>query len=576
MLPENAAAAQTAAQNALLPVTAAVLANRGLTDKDDIQKFIHTSSKDLPDAFLINDFEKALALLSDALRTKTKICIYGDYDADGVMSTVILYRGLSHLGADVSFYVPHRVHDGYGLNAAAVERISENGCRLLVTCDNGIAALDEISLAKKLGMRVIVLDHHEPIIEDGVQKLPCADAVVDCKRTDSTYPFREMCAGGLCYRFIKEFFGYIKVPFPLDRELITFAGIATVCDIVPLTQDNRILVKNALFLLNRDIKNKGLRILKDMLVKPGGEVTTYTIGFMIGPCINAVGRLEAASEAVELFISDNSEKAVEYARLLVQKNTERKEIMNRAAELLIQKADPSQPVQVLYAPDVHESVAGLVASRVRERFYRPTLVITDSENGCKGSGRSIDEYDLFGNMSAFRPLFTKFGGHSMAVGFSLPRENIDKLRRSLNESCTLDINEMVPSVTLECEIPFDEIDLELARQLAILQPYGKGNETPRFCTNGIDLRTVRFVGAEKNIAQLTFSNASGRQVRGIFFNGADSIKELLAKHQKDGYIQPLENGNTLKMHLSVDIAYSVEINTYNGTDYLQLNIVDIR
>ena len=286
---------QTAAENDISRVMAAVLANRGMTDKNDIQNYLNISSKNLSDAFLINDLEKALALLSSSLDKKEKIYIYGDYDADGVMSTVILYRGLSSLGADVHFYVPHRVYDGYGLNPAAVERIKNDGCDLLITCDNGIAALDETALAKELGMKVIILDHHEPVIENNVQNLPCADAVVDCKRLDNTYPFRDMCAGGLCYRFIKEFYKYIKHPFPLDRELITFAGIATICDIVSLRSDNRIIVKNALYLLNTDIRNIGLQTLKDMLVKQGAAVSTYTIGFQIGPCINAVGRLEAGS-----------------------------------------------------------------------------------------------------------------------------------------------------------------------------------------------------------------------------------------------------------------------------------------
>ncbi len=570
--PETAAFAK---ENNFFAPVAAVLLNRGLADKDALFKYLNTSSKDLPDAFLMNDFEKALALLSSAVDKKQKICIYGDYDADGVMSTVILYRALSELGADVGFYMPHRVHDGYGLNPAAVEHIAGDGCDMLITCDNGIAALEEISLAKKLGLDVIVLDHHEPIVENDIQKLPPADAVVDNKRLDSIYPFRDMCAGGLCYRFVKEFYKYINKKFTLDRELITFAGIATICDIVSLRGDNRILVKNALYLLNNDVRSLGLKSLLSLIVKEGGTVDTYTVGFNIGPCINAAGRLKSAADAVKLFISDDPEEALKYAQLLVQTNKVRQEITDTAAQRFSDNIDLSLPVQVLYDPDVHESVAGLIAGRIKEKFYRPTLVITNAENGCKGSGRSIDEYDLFKNMSAFRGLFTKFGGHSTACGFSLPRENIDVLRQKLNDSCTLDPNTLEPSIKLEYDIPLDQLCIELAYQLAMLEPFGKDNESPLFCTTNAKLCSIRFVGAEKSIAQLTFLSPGGKYIHSVFFGGADSIKDLLAKHQKADYIRPLENGCTLKINLTADIAYSVEINTYNGTDYLQLKIKDI-
>ena len=559
----------------LHPAVASVLLNRGFTDKDAAEKYLNISSKKLPDAYLINDFEKALALLSDAVKKGKNIYIYGDYDADGVMSTVILYRALCELGADVHFYVPHRIYDGYGLSTDAVERIAGEGCEMLITCDNGIAAADEIKLAKNLGMQVIILDHHEPIIENGSQILPPADAVVDCKRLDNTYPFRDMCAGGLCYRFVKEFYKYINQKFTLDRELITFAGIATVCDIVSLRSDNRIIVKNAIYLLNTDVRNLGLKALLALLVRENGKVTTTTVGFNIGPCINAVGRLEAASEAVKLFITNDLQTAEEYAALLVQKNAERKEITAAAAKKLMTEADLSLAVQVLYAPDAHESVAGLIASRIKEKFYRPTLVITDAEVGCKGSGRSVEEYDMYGKMSVHRDLFTKFGGHAMACGFSIPRENIDKLRTALNETCGLDPNLLKPSLKIDYCLPFDELNIDLAYQLDKLEPFGKDNEKPYFCTYSVNLCSVRFVGQQKNTVQLAFSNRTGKQVRGIIFNGTDMIKDLLTKNQKANYIDPLENGSTLKMNLTVDIAYSIDINTYKGVDYLQLNIADI-
>ena len=567
---------KTAADNGISPICAAVLLNRGFSDKKTIEEFLNTSSKNLPDAFLINDFEKALAILSDALDRKEKIYIYGDYDADGVMSTVILYRGLKTLGADVHFYVPHRVHDGYGLNPAAVEKIHDEGCKLLVTCDNGIASLNEIRLAKELGMRTVILDHHEPVVENDAQKLPCADAVVDCKRHDNTYPFREMCAGGLCYRFIKEFYKYINRPFRLDRELVTFAGIATVCDMVPLVSDNRILAKNAIYLLNHDIRNPGLSALVTLLEKPGTTIGDYEIGFHIGPSINAIGRLEAASEAVKLFISEDKDEISEYSKLLYNKNNERKQITRSAEERITKTVDDSMPVLVLYDPDTHESVAGLIAGHIKEKFCRPTLVITKGEEGCKGSGRSVEGYDMYKNLSAFRELFTKFGGHTMAVGFSLPYENIDKLRTALNEACPLKISDMEPSIRLEYEIPLDLVTLGLIRELSILEPFGMKNERPLFYTLGANISSIRFVGADKNIPQLTFSASSNKQIRSVFFGGAEKIKHLLEQNMKADYIKPLENGNTLRINLSADIAYTLNINTYNGVDYPQLNIIDIK
>ena len=560
----------------LLPPVAAALLSRAMEDKKAVEDYINVSSSALPDAYLMNDFKKALALLDDAVEKKQKIYIYGDYDADGVMSTVILYRALWELGADVHYYVPHRVYDGYGLNSAAVERIAGEGCNMLITCDNGIAALDEIALAKKHGMRVIILDHHEPICTDEEQVLPHADAVVDCKRTDNTYPFRDMCAGGLCYRFVKEFYKYTGRKFSLDRELVTFAGIATVCDIVSLRGDNRVFVKNALYLLNNAVYNRGLCALLNLLGKEKGTISTYTIGFNIGPCINAVGRLETAAEAVELFITTDREKAEDYAKLLVQTNKERQEITDSAAQRLIDTVDPSQAVQVLYDPDIHESVAGLIASRVKEKFYRPTLVITNAENGCKGSGRSVEEYDMFGKMSVYRELFTKFGGHTMACGFSIPYENIDVLRKALNETCGLDPKELEPTLKLVCEIPLDDLNIELAYQLEKLEPFGKDNEKPRYCTRAARIATVRLVGAKKSIAQLTFLSPSGKQIRGIFFDGADRIRELMPANSDKEVLDKFENGFSAEVDITADIAYTVEINSFNGRDYLQINIADIQ
>lgn len=567
-----AGAKETAAVHNISPITAAVLLNRGLCSNDEIDEYLNSSSKNLSDTSAINDYAKGLEILKLSLDNNEKIYIYGDYDVDGVMSTSILYKALKALGADVRYYLPHRIYDGYGLNPEAVRKIHSNGCRLLITCDNGIAALSETALAKESGMKVVILDHHEPVIENDRQILPDADAVIDCKRTDCTFPFREMCAAGLCYRFVKDLYKFIGKKFTLDRELVTLAGIATVCDIVELRRDNRIFVKLALYLLENDIRGIGLRYLAAMTVPQGKEITAYTLGFIIGPCINAMGRLETASEATELFITEDEEKARELAIRLTEKNKERKEMTAAASEKLAQQVDPTLPVQVLYSPDIHESIAGIIASRIKEKFYRPTLVITNAAEGCKGSGRSIEGYDMHKELSAVSELFTKFGGHSMAVGFSLPYENINKLRDALNASCKLSAEDMQPVLSAECPIALESIDISLAYELRRLEPFGKGNPKPVFYTSAAKIETARLVGAEKTIVQLWFSAKDMPPIKGIFFGGRETVMELLDKNT----FALLEDGAAHSIDIAADILYSIEINTYKGKDSVQLNISDMR
>ncbi len=557
-------------------ITSTVLFNRGIDTKEKAEKYINTSSEYFTDPYAIPDYEKGLEIVKKAIVNKDKICIYGDYDVDGVMSTTILFKALENLNADVDFYVPHRVYDGYGLNSAAIEKIHSTGCKLLITCDNGISSLDDVALAKKLGMKVIVLDHHEPVVDGQKQILPPADAVIDCKRNDSPFPFRDMCAAGLCYRFTDSLYKYMGLKFGLKRELITLAGIATVCDIVDLREDNRIIVKNALYLLNNSITNIGLKYLVDMSVQKGRQITPYTIGFNIGPCINAIGRLEAASEAVELFTTHNNETAKNYASKLVLKNKERQQITDKAAAALEDQVDISLPVQVLYDPDIHESVAGIIASRIKEKFYRPTLVITNSENGCKGSGRSVEEYDLHKGLSKAGELFTKFGGHKMAVGFSLPYENITPLKKALNDDCEIKPETMIPSVKPECVLTLDDFDLDTAYELRLLEPFGKGNPKPSFCTLSAKLVSIHMVGKDKNIAQMTFLKESGKTVRAVYFDCLENLSEILEKNGCEQNISLLSCGTTVDVDIKTDIAYYIEVNSFNNNDSLQLNIIDMR
>ena len=575
--------AEMAKELGIRQATAAVLANRELYSRKDARDFLFGGEEAFGDPAAMKDMLKGVSLIAQAIQNGKKIAVYGDYDVDGVMSTSILYQTILRCGGRAVFYVPHRQKEGYGLNLKAVEDLSAEGVDVLFTCDNGIAALQEIALAKEKGMTVVVLDHHEPgftgIGEERRDILPKADAIIDPKQRDCGYPFQLMCAGGLSYKFARLLLQEFCIDDTgLEKQLVSFAAIATVCDIVDLLGENRAIVRKGLPEI-RKTENIGLRVLMEEAGLADKVISDYHIGFIIGPCINATGRLESGRQAVELFCSKNEKEAREKAKNLVQLNEERKHLTEEAAiraDLALQEGDArKERVLVLYDPTIHESIAGIVAGRIKDKYYHPTILITGSEDGAKGSGRSIEGYHLFEALFENRDLFTRFGGHAMAAGLSLPVENIDILRKRLNEQCRLTEEEMIPVLRIEKALSFAEIDLGLAKELKALAPFGKGNPAPLFGSKGIRVDRLDIIGKEKNILRMTLSEpSSGTRLSAISFDGYDLLCQLLKE------LYPTEDCD--KMILSgqlpglLDIVYSVDINTYNGRSSVQLMLKDFR
>ncbi|WP_312047222.1 single-stranded-DNA-specific exonuclease RecJ [Anaerotignum sp.] len=562
---------------------ACVLANRGLAERQQSKKFIYGTIDELRDPFLMKDFSLGINLIAKSIRENKKIAVYGDYDVDGVMSTTILYRAILKCGGTAVYYVPHRQKEGYGLNLDAVEALAQEGISVLFTCDNGIAALAEVKRAKELGMTIVILDHHEPgfINEDGLEKdiLPVADAIIDPKQRDCDYPFPMLCAGGIAYKFALHLLQAFDIKDEkLEKEFLCFAAIATVCDIVDLLDENRILVRCGLLEISKT-ENIGLQSLLEETGISGKTINEYHLGFMIGPCINATGRLQSGKKAVELFCEEDTKKAKEIAQTLISLNEERKTLTTQATERamkrIVQENLYNEKVLILFDEETHESIAGIVAGRLKESYYRPVVLITAAEDGAKGSGRSIEGYHLFQSLYQCKELFTRFGGHAMAAGLSLPKENISLLRERLNNACQLTEEQMTPALRLEKQLGFSEIDMELAKQLRALAPFGKENPSPLFASKNISVDRLDLIGKNKDILRMTLSEkASGVRLQALSFDGYSQmlclLKELYPDENCDKILSCGKIGHTL------DFAYTIEINTYNGRNSVQLMIKDFR
>ena len=575
--------AEMAKELGIRQATATVLANRELYSRKDARDFLFGGEGAFGDPAEMKDMLQGVSLIAQAIQNEKKIAVYGDYDVDGVMSTSILYQTILRCGGEAVFYVPHRQREGYGLNLKAVEDLSAEQVDVLFTCDNGIAALQEIALAKEKGMTVVVLDHHEPgftgIGEERRDILPKADAIIDPKQRDCPYAFKYMCAGGLSYKFARLLLQEFCIDDEaLEKQLVSFAAIATVCDIVDLLGENRAIVQKGLPEIQKT-ENIGLRVLMEEAGLADKIVSDYHIGFIIGPCINATGRLESGRQAVELFCSKNEKEAREKAKNLVQLNEERKHLTEEAAEradLALQEGDALRDrVLVLYDPTIHESIAGIVAGRIKDKYYHPTILITGSEEGAKGSGRSIEGYHLFEALFENRDLFTRFGGHAMAAGLSLPVKNIDILRQRLNDQCQLTEEQMIPVLRIEKSLSFAEIDLGLAKELKTLAPFGKGNPAPLFGSKGIRVDRLDIIGKEKNILRMTVSEpSSGVRLSAISFDGYGQLCQMLKE------LYPAEDCDKIilsgQLPSLLDMVYSVDINTYNGRSSVQLMLKDFR
>ena len=467
--------------------------------------------------------------------------------------------------------IPNRVTDGYGLNVNAIERLIGKGMELLITCDNGIAAIEEIKYAKEKGIDVVIYDHHEPVIKDDKEILPEADSVTDAKIENCGYDFTVMCAGGLCYRVMKSFYEYLGQKYTLEKEMIIFAGIATVCDVVDLVGENRAIAKRSLELINDNIENTGLRHLVD--INSLESINEFHYGFVLGPCINACGRLEDASIAVELFIEENEAKASELALKLFELNAERKAITLDSTDRIINEVENSNLIEdkilVVYDKELHESIAGIVAGRLKERYNKPAIVLTKSEKGVKGSCRSIDKYNIFEALNKEKEYLGKFGGHKLAAGLSLPEENVEKFRCSINQHCSLNKEDFEQVFYIDGQLPFDFISLDGAEELDIMHPFGISNTKPIFGTKDLTCRNIRFLGENKTIVAMELADKSGNSNRAIMFNGGDRIEDILLKKN-------YSKENCRDAEINIDALYTLEINEYKDYRNVQLNIKDFR
>ena len=562
-------------------MTATILVNRGLTTAMDINKFMRASLEDLYDPFLMKDMRKAVDIIIEGIEGNKKIVVYGDYDADGVTSTSILYKALSHAGAKVSYYIPDREQEGYGMSTDRIGILKEEGTDIIITCDNGISAIEQVKTAKELGMTIVVTDHHEVgFVEDekGNREyvLPEADALVNPKQKECKYPFKLLCGAGIAYKFSQGLFKSMGLNGKVLEELLQFAGIGTICDIVDLFDENRILAKNALQYLN-NTENVGLQALVEVLGLKDKKISAGTIGFQIGPCINATGRLETANLSVDLLLSEDKERALELANTLNDLNKKRQEMTNESAEQIIAELEASglknQKVIVAYNKNIHESIAGIVAGKVREKYNLPTIVLTAGKEMPKGSGRSIDEYNLFEELLKCKECIENFGGHPMAAGLSLKEENIPRLRKMLNENCKLTEDDITPKIRIDKQVNVMDLTFDELAEIESLEPYGKGNTSPLLGDKGLSINRINIY--KKNIDTLKFvCNPKGdyRSIDGICFGRLEEFETMLKERYGINYEKMLANPLGMKM----DFVFYPSVNEFQGRKSIQMKIVDFR
>lgn len=535
------------------PVTARIIRNRGIEGEDRINLYLNGTVGTLYDPRLMKDMEKAAAILKDKIDRKKKIRIVGDYDIDGVCSTYTLYKAFLRLGAPVDYDIPDRIRDGYGINESIIEKAAEQGIDTILTCDNGISAYSQIELAKKKGMTVVITDHHEVPLEEGKEIIPPADAVIDPKREECSYPFPEICGAVVAWKLVQVLFAECGVPAKEWEELLEFAAIATVGDVMRLQDENRIIVKYGLSRMEHT-SSIGLRKLAAKNNLDLSQITAYHIGFVIGPCLNAGGRLQTAKLALSLLLSGDEEEADRLATELKELNDMRKDMTEQgteAARLQVDTYYSQDKVLVVYLPECHESLAGIIAGRLREHYQKPSIVLTKGEEAVKGSGRSIESYHMFQKLSEVKELMLKFGGHPMAAGLSLEEKNIGEFRRQLNERSGLREEDFKAKVWIDVPMPVNYMTERLIREFRCLEPFGQGNEKPLFAQKNLRVRNSRVIGRNRNVVRLTLEEENGFAMEAIYFG--------------DGIAFEDERGGRRVM----DIVYYPEINEYNGNKSLQ-------
>ena len=549
------------------PIIARLMRNRDVIGDEAIDFYLNGTVEDLYDGLLMKDMDRAVDILKEKIEEGKKIRVIGDYDIDGVNATYILQQGLAGLGADVDTDIPDRIKDGYGLNQMLIDRALEDDVDTIVTCDHGIAAMSEIAYGKENGMTIVVTDHHEvPYLEENGKKkylLPPADAVVDPHRADCEYPFKGLCGAAVAYKLVEVLY---RVSGKSEQEvehlqdnLMENVAIATIGDVMDLVGENRVFVKNGLELL-KTTKNEGLHALMQCTGVDTANLNTYHIGFVLGPCINAGGRLDTAKRALELLNASNRREAVTLAADLKELNDSRKEMTEEGVEEAVRQIESSSwkddQVLVVYLPKCHESIAGIIAGRIKERYYRPTFVLTRGETGVKGSGRSIEAYDMFAEMSRCRELFTKFGGHKLAAGLSLEEENVEVFRKRINELADLTEDDLQMKVSIDMRLPFPYINEELIHELKILEPFGKGNGKPLFAESKLRVIQPRIFGKNRNVLKCRLEDQQGNQMEAVYFGEVEDCLQQMEKKQ------------------IMSFTYYPSINEYMGRRTIQLTIVN--
>ena len=561
------------------PVLVRLMVNRGLSTYEEMEEYLHPTLDCFSDPHLFADMENACELLLEAIDEGVKIRVVGDYDVDGIMSTYILTTAIKEAGGDVDYAVPDRMIDGYGINPDMVQSAYDAGVRFIITCDNGIAAAPAVNLAKELGMTVVVTDHHEVPFEledDGVTKkqiLPNADAVVDPKREDCSYPFKGICGAQVAWKLVEVLYEFIGMEKEESDKFLQFAAIATVCDVMELKGENRATVYHGIKAIE-GTSNVGLRALIARTELSEKSLSCYHLGFVIGPCLNASGRLDTAAKAIELLMEENQAKALAMANELVDLSSERKAMtqtgIDKARKLIESTEISKDRVLVIYIPELHESLAGIVAGRIRESYNKPVLVITDAEDGAKGSGRSIPAYNMFEELTAVKDIFTKYGGHPMAAGISLPKDKIDELRSRLNENCKLTEDDMQEVINIDCDMPLGYITEELVDSIDLLAPFGTGNSKPLFALKDIPVRQATYIGKEGQYLRLVLGTEKGQNLTALMFRNVPEFEDAVREKYGESNLQALFSGRDTGVKM--DIVYEPSINEFRGQRSVQILI----
>lgn len=543
------------------PVIARLIRNRDVQDRDEIRRYLYGKVDELASPHLMKDVDKAVEILRNKIKEKKRIRIIGDYDIDGVVSTFILIKGLKRAGALADTYIPDRVADGYGIHEHLIERAVNDGIDVIVTCDNGIAAYNEITMAKEKGMTVIITDHHEipyKETEDGRELiLPPADAIVNPKQPDCNYPEKRLCGAVVALKLVTALYEACGIPEKELEDFLELGAIATVGDVMDLQGENRILVKEGLKRLSHT-SNKGLRELICANGLEDGPITAYHVGFVLGPCINASGRLDTAARSLKLLCAETEDEAAKLAGDLTALNQSRKALTEEGKEAAIRIVEETEigqdRVLVIYLPDCHESLAGIIAGRIREKYNKPVFVLTKGETMVKGSGRSIESYSMFEELVKCGDLMEQYGGHPMAAGLSIKEENVEEFRRRLNENCTLTEKDLAPKILIDVPMPVSYINKELVEEISLLEPFGKGNTKPIFAQKGLRVLSSRILGKNRSVAKLQLSDSTGCVVEAVYFGEADE------------FVDRIKNCG------SIAVTYYPEINRYQGRETLQIVI----